>query len=385
MNALLQLLGAILSDVITGQVIGASDRLTRKVWWRFVIYFIILGAALWVAVASAFLWTSASHPGVVGLLDYVLRGGPAWLLSIPLVAVAIVVVGSLPVAGRYGPVFILQTALFVLILAGMASFQGDGHAALNVATVSSFLVTLPATLLAIVTGLADTPPVTSPLAYFHMMFIGRVRHLRGLLASARRLGWDVSGPEDKDRVFTTGGPYPGGRSVRVVSGVAWREAAVTDQGYWFKVTVTSPRPLPTFEITHKIPPSVVRRATTRMIGGGRKAPRFYVIPKYDRPIADEWTERFARQVAGGRRFVGHRRAGVQLTAGGILYTYFRMMSLPVRSGAMEPLVDWLIGVAALLEEIAPPVEDPAPGTTDGGTPRLPYGQIGDVDPTGRTW
>src|SRR5690348_14937069 len=126
MNILIQFLTDILTDVITGQVEGASTLMTHKVWWRFIIYFVILAAALWVAIASAFLWTSESHPGVVGLVEFVQHGGPAWMLSIPLIAIAIVIVGSLPVAGRYGPVLILQAALFTLLLTGMASFQGDG-------------------------------------------------------------------------------------------------------------------------------------------------------------------------------------------------------------------------------------------------------------------
>ncbi|HEV8189937.1 MAG TPA: hypothetical protein VGP82_00385, partial [Ktedonobacterales bacterium] len=147
------------------------------------------------------------------------------MLSIPLSAITIVIDGSLPVAGRYGPVLILQAALFALLLAGMASFQGDGHSALNVAAVSSFLVTLPATVLAVVTGLADLPPVTSPLAYFNMIYIGRIRHLRGLLASARRLGWEIRGPEGAERAFTTGGIYAGRRTVRVVSGVSCKDAS----------------------------------------------------------------------------------------------------------------------------------------------------------------
>lgn len=85
----------LLTQIIMGQVEGASNRMTQKVWWRFPIYFIILGSALWVAVASTFLWTSESHPGVVGLLDFVRHGGPAWLLSIPIVAMLVVFIGSL--------------------------------------------------------------------------------------------------------------------------------------------------------------------------------------------------------------------------------------------------------------------------------------------------
>jgi hypothetical protein len=385
-QAFIALLSDILSDVITGQIESTSNQLTHKVWWRFPIYFIILGSALWVTIASAFLWMSESHPGIVGLLGFVRHGGPAWLLSIPVVALLIVIIGSLPIAGRYGPVFILQAALFWLVLLGMANFQGDGHSALNMAAVSSFLATIPATLLAIVTGLADTPPVASPLAYFTMIYIGRVHHLRGLLASARRLGWEVTGPEGGERAVTVGGYYGGRRTVRVVSGVSGMGNSASDQGYWFKVTVTSPSPLPSFQIARqKIPPYLASRAVTGTLAGGLRPLRFYIIPQYDRPIPNEWVQRFTQQIARGMGFVRKLRESVQLTPGGILYTHFSMMSLPARSGDIEPLVDWLIGIASLLEEIAPTVEQVAPPATDDFAPKLPYGQISDVDPPSRTW
>lgn len=386
MNALIDLLSNILSDVITGQVESASTRLTHKVWWRVPIYFTIVAAALWVAIASAFLWTSEAHPGIVGLIDFVRHGGPAWLLTIPIFATLTVIIGSLPVAGRYGPVFILQEALFWLVLLGLADFQKDGRSALNIAAVSSFLVTLPVTLLALVTALADTPPVTSPLALFNMMYIGRIRHLRGLLASAQRLGWEASGPEGSERAYTASGYYGGRRNVRVVSGVSAFGASAPDQGYWYKVTVTSPSPLPTFEITHKkIPPYIASRAVMGTLGGGLKPLRFYVIPQYDHPIPDEWVQWFAGHIASGRGFLRKSRESVQLTSGGVLYTHFSMMRLPARSGEIEPLVSWLVDVASLLEEIAQPVEEVAPPSTTDYTPKLPYGQISDVDPTSRTW
>ena len=385
MNFLIQLLSSIASDIVTGQVEGTSDRMTHKVWWRYPIYFIIVAAALWVAIASAFLWESASRPGVSGLLDFARHGGPAWLLSIPVVALLAVIIGSLPVAGRYGLALVFQAALFWLVLAGMANFQADGHSALNLAAVSSLLVTIPTLLLALITALADAPPVTSPMAYLTMHYMGRVGHLRGLLASAKRLGWETRGPEGKERALTISGYSRDRRSVRVVSGVSAMGESAPDQGYWYKVTISSPRPLPSFEITRKkLPAHIAARAITGAVTGGARPLRFYVMPPYGRPLPDGWVERFARHVATGERFVRARRESAQLTPGGILYTSFRMMRLPAKSGEIEPLVDWLCGVAGLLEEIAPLVEEVTPYTT-GFTSGLPYGQISNVDPTSRTW
>lgn len=394
MDFLIKLFSDILSDVITGQVESTSDRLTHKVWWRFPIYVIIVGSAAWVAVASALLWQSESHPGVVGLIDFVGHGGPAWLLNIPLVAVLAVIAGSLPVAGRYGLALILQAALFALTLAGLATFQADGHSAVNLPAITSFIVTLPATLLALITALADVPPITSPLAYLTMNYMGRVGHLRRLLASAHRLGWATRGPEGKARALTIGGyygDYAGGysgarRSVRVVSGMSGMGEATTDQGYWYKATVTSPSALPSFEITRKkLPPHIAARAVTGKLSGGTRPLQFYVIPPYGRPIPDAWKERFARQVTAGKDFVRSARDGAQLTPGGILYSSFRMMRLPAKSGDIEPLVGWLAGIASLLEELAPPTEQTTPYTIQDYTPRQPYGQISDVDPTSRPW
>ena len=394
MDFLIKLFSDILSDVITGQVESTSDRMTHKVWWRFPIYFIIIGSAAWVAIASAFLWESASHPGVVGLIDFARHGGPVWLLSIPVVAILTVIVGSLPVAGRYGLVLLLQVALFALTLAGLATFQADGHSAVNLPAITSFIVTLPAMLLALITALADVPPVTSPLAFLTMNYMGRVGHLRRLLASARRLGWETRGPEGKARALTIGGYYGGyagsytgmRRSVRVVSGVSGMGEATQDQGYWYKVTVTSPSPLPTFEITRKkLPSHIAARAVTANLTGGVLPLQFYIIPPHGRPISDAWKEGFARHVAAGKGFVRSARDGIQLTSGGILYSSFRMMRLPAKSGDIEPLVNWLVGIASLLEEIAPPTEQTTPYTIQDYTPRQPYGQISDVDPNSRTW
>ena len=385
MEFLIQLLASIASDIVTGQVESSSHRLTHKLWWRFPIYFIIVAAALWVAIASAFLWESEAYPGVAGLLAFVQHGGPTWLLSIPIVALLVVILGSLPVAGRYGLVLVAQAALFALVLAGMANFQADGHSALNLAAVSSFLVTIPAMLLAVITALADTPPVTSPLAYLTMYYMGRVGHLRRLLASARRLGWEVSGPEGASRAITVSGYSRDRRVVRVVSGVSAMGESAPDQGYWYKVTLTSSRPLPAFEIARKkFPPHIAARAVTGAVTSGRRPLQFYVVPPHGRPLPAGWPDRFTRQVAAGRDFVRVPRESVRLTSGGILYTSFHMMRLPAKSGEVEPLVDWLSGVAALLEEVAPLVEEVTPYTA-GFTPGLPYGQISDVDPTSRTW
>lgn len=374
----------LLTQIMIGQIDNASNRLTNKVWWRVPIYLIIFGSATWVAVSSAFLWTSEAYPGIVGLLAFVRHGGPVWLLSVPLLAIMTVLIGSIPVAGRYGPVFLLQTATFVLTLVGLATFQANGHAALNIEAVSSFLVTLPATLLAIITALADNPPVDSPFAFFTLSYFGRLGHLRALSDTARRRGWEVEMPRPPSLALTASGYYGSGRSVRVVSGATYTNYGPNGPaGYWYHVTVTSPRLLPGFGISRKkIPPEFIAHAITGKVAGSLN---FYVIPQRGRYIPDSWIQRFAQQVGSGRQYVRSGYNRVELTPGGLLYTYFNPFRLSAKSGQIEPLVDWLIGIATLLEEIASEVEQVAPPSEDIFAPRLPYGQISQVDPQRRSW
>lgn len=374
----------LLTQIIVGQIEGTSTRLTHRVWWRVPIYLIIIGSAAWVAVSSAFLWTSEAYPGIVGLLAFVRHGGPIWLLSVPLVALMVVLAGSIPVAGRYGLVFLFQTATVALTLLGLATFQADGHAALNIEAVFSFLVTLPASLLSIVTALADNPPVDSPFAVFTFSYFGRLGHLRALNATARRLDWEVEMPRLPALALTATGYYGGGRSVRVVSGATYTNYSPNGPaGYWYHVTVTSPRPLPGFSLSRKpVPPEFVSHAVTGKVAGSLN---FHVMPQDGRHVSDAWAQRFTQQLASGKRYLRMRRDGVTLAPGGLFYRHFNPFRLSPKSGQIEPVVDWLIGIATLLEEIAPEVEQVIPSSNDAFAPRLPYGRISQVDPTEHSW
>ncbi len=371
MHALVMLL----TRIIIGSIDSASHRLTHKVWWRISTYLIIFGSAAWVSISSALLWTSEAYPGIVGLIAFARHGGPVWLLSIPLVALMTVLAGNIPITGRYGLVFLLQTGTFVLTLVGLATFQANGHAALNFEAVSSFLVTVPATLLSIVAALADNPPVDSPFAFFTLSYFGRLGHLRALNIAARRLAWEVEMPKQPSLALIVSGYYGSGRSVRVVSGVTYIDYGRNGgpAGYWYNVTVTSPRLLPGFSISRKkVPPEFVSRAITGKVAGSLT---FYVILQYGQHVSDIWMQRFAEQVASGKRYLRTKHNRVKLTPGGLLYTNFNPFGLSAKSGQIEPLVDWLIGIATLLEEIAPEVEQVVPPPNQAFAPRLPYGQI----------
>lgn len=349
---------ALLTQILVGQVDRTSSRLSHRVWWRVPIYLFVFGSAAWVAVSSAFLWTSKAHPGIKGVLDFVRHGGPLWLLGVPLVAFMIVLVGTIPAAGRYGLVLVLQTATFVLTLLGLAAFQEYGQTELNIEAVSSFLVTLPATLLTIVTALADNPPVDSPLAHFTFSYFGRLGHLRALNATARRLGWEVEMPRPISFALAASGYFGSGRSVRVLSGATYVSRGSSDPpGYWYNVTITSPRPFPGFGISRtKIPPEFAPYAITGKVSGTFN---FYVIPHNGQRVPASWTQRFTQQVASGKGYLRTRYNRVEFALGGLHYTDFNPFRLSAKSGHIEPLVEWLIGIASMLEEVAPKVDDVA--------------------------
>ena len=145
------------------------------------------------------------------------------------------------------------------------------------------------------------------------------------------------------------------------------------------MTVTSPRPLPGFSISRKpVPPEFASHAVTGKVAGSLN---FYVMPQYGRPVSDSWMRPFAQRIVSGKRYLRSRRDSVALTPGGLLYRRFNPFRLSAKSGQIEPLVDWLIGIATLLEEIAPEVEQVTPPSNEAFAPRLPYGRISQVDPT----
>jgi hypothetical protein len=309
------------------------------------------------------LWTVETHPGVVGLLAFVRSGGPAWLLAVPAVALACAIAVVLPVAGRYGLALLLQMAIFALTLAGLAAFQGSGTSDVNGPAISSFLVTMPAMLLAIVTALADTPPLDSPLIYLNMTYWGRIGYLRALAHSAHRLGWDLATPSGTGRIYATSSYLGGRREAQIVSGYSLQSNSLSGAGagYWIKVQINTLRP--TFGVTisrQRVPAEITARATSGTVAGGPLPLRFHVMAP--QPPSAEWQSRFTQQIAHGRAYLRGVQSAVRVVRGGLLYTRFSPFRMARRYGEIEPLADWLIGLAALLEELAPdaPVAPPAP-------------------------
>jgi hypothetical protein len=353
---------SVLTALLVGQVDRASNRPTTKPWWRVPITLIIVASSAWVAYASAYLWTTSARPGVVGLLAFLQRGAPAWVLAVPLVALATVAAAVLPVAGRYGLVLLLQATTFALTLAALATFA-PGTTDTNWPAISSFLATLPAVLLAIVTALGDVAPLDSPLVYFNMTYWGRIGYLRALSRSARRLGWEVSTPIASGRVYATGGYLGGRRDAQVVSGYTMQTNTLTGAGagYWVKVQINALHPTPGATITRqRIAKDLAARATTSTIASGLLPLRFYVLAAP--PPSAEWRDRFSRQIARGAAYLRGPQTVVRVVRGGLLYTRFSPFRMARRFGEIEPLADWLTALAALLEELAPdvPTEPPAP-------------------------
>jgi hypothetical protein len=353
---------SVLTSLLIGQVDRASNRLTTRPWWRVPITLIIVAASAWVAFASAYLWTTSARPGVVGLLAFVRAGGPAWVLAAPALALATVFAAVLPAAGRYGLVLLFQAGTFALTLAALATFA-PGTTTTNGPAISSFLVTLPAMLLAIVTALGDVAPLDSPLIYGNMTYWGRIGFLRALSHSARRLGWDLTTPSSSGKIYTTGGYLGGRREAQVVSGYTMQSSTLTGAGagYWIKVQVNVLRPIPGATIKRQmrpLEPSI--HAATGTVAGGLVPLRFTVMTS--RPPSADWLNRYSQQIARGGAYLRSAQAAVRVVRGGLMYSSFSPFRMARRYGEIEPLAEWLTGLAALLEELAPdaPAEPPAP-------------------------
>jgi hypothetical protein len=337
----------LLTHLLVGQVDRASNRLTARPGWRVPITLFIIASAAWVAYASAYLWTNSAWPGVVGLL----------------VALGTVVAALLPIAGRYGLVLVLQFSTFVLSLVVLATFA-PGPTDSNWPLVSSVLVTMPASILAIVTALGDVVPLDSPLVYCSVTYWGRTRCLRALERSARRLGWQISTPTGDGRVYTTGGYLGSRRDAQVVSGwnLTHPTRGLAGSGYWVKLQISLRRPTSGAIIgRQRLPKSFAARAITGKVQGGILPLRYSII-SYRKPPGAEWQSRFTQQIAAGATYLRGVRDIVHVVPGGLRYAHFSPFSLARRYGEIEPLADWLASLATLLEELAPdaPVEPPAP-------------------------
>jgi hypothetical protein len=99
--------------------------------------------------------------------------------------------------------------------------------------------------------------------------------------------------------------------------------------------------------------------STGVVGGGPLPYRFYVMTP--RPPGVDWQSRFTQQLAAGAYLRG-AQAVVRVVRGGLQYSRYNPFRMPRRYGEIERLTEWLTGLAALLEELAPddPVAPPAP-------------------------
>ncbi|HEV2236454.1 MAG TPA: hypothetical protein VGR57_07300 [Ktedonobacterales bacterium] len=359
---MLTALGAVLAHLLTGQIERGSHKFTTKPWWRVPVTLVIVASSAWVAYASAFLWATSVRPGIVGLLAFVRSGGPAWVLAAPLLALATLAAAIMPAAGRYGLVMFLAFATFWLVLLALATFA-PGATDVSWPELSSYFATNPALLLALITVWGDAAPLESPLIYGNMTYWGRVGVLRALTASAHRLGWAVSIPNGTGQFYTTGGYLGGKRDVQVVAGYSlqYDSMTFTGGGYWIKAQVNALRPIPgAMILRRRIHRDLAARATTGTVAGGPWPLRYYVMTP--RPPSADWQTRFTQQIVRGRAYLGGRQPVVRVVRGGLLYARYNPFRMPRRYGEIERLAEWLIGLAALLEELAPdaPVAPPAP-------------------------
>ena len=101
-------------------------------------------------------------------------------------------------------------------------------------------------------------------------------------------------------------------------------------------------------------------AVTGTVGGGLVRLRFTVMTS--QPPSADWLNRYTQQIARGGAYLRSAQALVRVVRGGLMYSRFSPFRMARRFGEIEPLAEWLTGLATLLEELAPDAaaEPPAP-------------------------
>jgi hypothetical protein len=240
MAALIQSIIEALAQALLKQGVAGAGSLATIRALRMTCAAIIAAVATWVAVASAFLWTSARVPGVQGLVQYVLTaGGPIWELALPACAVVLALLLVLPVPGKFSLGWVLSAAVTALAMGALAEFQGVGHSALNGFAVFSMIPTWPMTLLSLGFAWGEVPPLDAPLSRLALKYYRRRKHLVALREYGRQRGLQISGPGGKGAALTMEGQYDAQHRVVITSSL--QQATSGASTYKVNVRMSSPR------------------------------------------------------------------------------------------------------------------------------------------------
>lgn len=314
---------------------------------------IIAAISIWVAVASALLWTSTRVPGVHGLWQYVLAdGGPIWELALPVVAGPLVVLMLVLLPGKFSLGLYLSAAVFGLTLGALAEFQGGGQYQTNDLSVYTMLPTFLLVLLGAGLALGDVPPLDAPLAPLAPTYGNRRKHLLALAAYAHQRGLAVTGPGGKGATLTLEGRLDAQHSLTITS--AKQMSARGLSTFILSVKMTSPRDIVACRISYHAAP---RNANRPIYAGEARGPRgrpivFYLAPEHGEQLPASFMAHMAYIVEAGRPFIG-REDFLHATPWGMRYTHVSHTRLTAAEAQLDPLLAWMRQLIGLLEDVSP--------------------------------
>lgn len=343
----------ILMRVVVRKGVEGAGALTAFRIFRVVGAVLIAAISLWVAVASALLWTCTRVPGVTGLWQYVSgAGGPAWELALPLVAALLALLMLLPLPGKFSLGMYLSAAVFGLTLGALAEFQGGGQYQVNDLAIFTMLPNFLLALLGLGLAFGDVPPLDAPLAPFAFTYWNRRKHLLALREYARQRALRISGPGGKGATLTLEGPYDAAHPVAITSGVQMYARGMST--YTLSVKMTSPRDIIAFRISYDPAP---RSGSRSIYAGEARGPQgkpivFFLAPEHGEQISDRFMARMAYLVEAGRPLLG-REDFVHATPWGMRYTHVTHNRLTEAEAKLDPLLSWMRQLTGLLEEVSP--------------------------------
>lgn len=327
---------------------------------RAICFIFVLASSVFIAVASAFFWTTARVLGVTGLWQYTQHGGGAgWLILLPAVAAVTALLTLAPLSGRFSLVATFSAATFALALASGAVFQGGGQYALNLVTTLSIIASIPLAIFALVLAVGDVPPIDAPLARFSLIYWGRLKHLRALRDLALAHGWSMRGPVGRQAALLLAGDYDPQHPVKVSSGTVFVLSSSASVTYTLNTQMGSPRDILSFRISPEpAPKQTQQQFQGRMVGGTSEVARkptlyYYVLLESGQALPATFLERMGQVAEAGRAFLPGKTDIVRATPFGLSYTRMTYRGLSARDADLEPLLRWMRELVALMEEVSP--------------------------------
>lgn len=350
------LLGSLLQNLVESLLdsgVETAGDLARYRVVRGVGLLILLLASAWIAVASAFLWTSTRVPHVTGLVQYVQPGGPIWILAIPAVAALTFVLALLPLHGKCSLVVYASIGVFVLTLLGLANFQG-GRYDVNAFAVSCIVAAIPLPVLALMLAMTESVPLDAPLARIAMIYWGRYRHLLALRSFGQERNLRVSGPSGTEHALTLEGSYDAQHPVTITSAASFKLSAEQSATYTLSIKMGSPADIVAFRISYHPPDKKLRG---QILAGVSRAPRklplhFYVVPAQAAYLPPDFIARLTPLVEAGRPFL-KKNDFVHATPFGIRWTHKSYYRLTRKDAQLDPVASWMRQLITALEPVSP--------------------------------